>query len=478
MAAVATLQDFQDELDTVESVEIGIYDFPDADNSSALMVQLARRRKKGRDPSVPLQVVLVGGHFSACTTPGVTDPVTRMVSIEDAAGVKSEVTLKTFLSDHLKEGLNEPRDAGHEKWLFEINVARFRAMLRTAGFKDHEYVFYDGGIAQFAGISYKVRFQEFKGLKDAGSNIMDISTFAGEVELTTKEEIDTFKSAWFGWKPDARVAYFKACRNAISKELRYAHPLFPVSQGASAEEPSSPKKTRTFLSLTELAEKGAVFDVYSGAPLVELPAAIKPKVRYFAAMSCVLKNRDKNLLGENYNTVTGYNKFNDLITGEFPNARVVLYPTTFFKTALGVCTVPAATLAGLVEGSLPLKLISELVRQWTALNPRGETQPLFDVAILLRLLTCANAFKMFEVDIKPCKNPLAVGTPFEGCAFDVQHHGAKKTWLTPLSPFPVGFYSMDAYGLDEVEGNNFEPNARDVLLDFLREVFSTKEKTA
>ena len=68
MAAVATLQDFQDELDTVESVEIGIYDFPDADNSSALMVQLARRRKKGRDPSVPLQVVLVGGHFSACTT--------------------------------------------------------------------------------------------------------------------------------------------------------------------------------------------------------------------------------------------------------------------------------------------------------------------------------------------------------------------------------------------------------------------------
>ena len=476
-AMAATLQGFQNELDDVEAEEIDILDFPDGDNPGLLLAHLAKRRKAGRKS--PLHVVLVGRPFSARTAPAVTDPVTRIVSIEDAVGMKTQIDLKTFLAEHLKQGMNELRDAEHEKWLFEINTARFHAILRAAGFEESEYVFYHGGISQFAGISFKLSFQEFKGLKDVGSSIMDISTFQGAVEFTTKEEIDHFKSTWFGWSCEARVAYFKACRNAVSKELRYAEPLIPVSCGAAAEDPSSPKKTRTLRTLMEeLAEKGAVFDIYSGAPFVELPSAVKPKVRYIAAMFGVLDDGKKNLCGENFNTLNGFNKSVDLVTGEFPNARIVFFPTSFYKTPEAVCTVPAETLAALDETSVPLKILVKLVAQWTALNPRGETQPLFDPAILLRLSTCARAFKLFEVDVQRRKNVYAVGTPFEDCALDIRHHGAKKTWLTAESTFPVGFYSIDAYGLDGAEGGNFEPNAKLVFLDFLRDVFCSKEKTA
>jgi hypothetical protein len=463
-ASSETLEQFQATLDkTDDAEELDIFDFSDADNLGALIVHLCKRRRAGAKG--PAHVVLVGQPFSATTAPGVTNLATRTVAVEDAAGVKSEVDLKTFGGSYVKEKFGEPRDPQHERYLFEINTARFRAVLRDAGFDGSEYIFYDGGISERAGISFFAHCQEWKGLVDEGKTIMEVSNFEGRIRLATAAELNEFKAVWFGWSCEARVAYFKACRNALSADLRAVDPLLPDSSS------SSPKKSRTRPTLVELAERGATFRVYSGSPLVELPGAVKPRVEYVAAMFGVMDAK-KTLCGNNFNTATAYQKALDLVQGEYTNARVVLFPTDFFKTPQEVCTLDAAAIAGLVDGSKPNQWLAALVKQWTDMNVRGVAQPLFDVAVFFDLVTCARQFKIFEAGFELGENEHAVGTPFERCGMKIVHRGAAKTWLSPQSPFPKGFYCLDAYDLAGVEGLNFEKDARSVLPDFLRRVFS------
>jgi hypothetical protein len=364
-------------------------------------------------------------------------------------------------------------------------------MLRTAGFADDEYVFYDGGIAQHAGISFKPHVQEWKFAVDADKDVMQVSTLSGAVRLASAAELQEFKATWFGWSREARLDYFKACRNAIPKELRHTEPLLKKgkkkgeeNEHEDEEEGNDAKKQRTAEtapSLVDLAEQGATFRVYSGAPLVELPEVVKPRVEYVAAMFGAL-NGSKNVLGENFNTVTAFENALKLAAGEYPNARVLLFPTEALKNVNAVFTVDAATLAGLVEGSEALALASGVVQQWTDLNPRGETQPLFDVPIFMKPVTCAEQFKIFKTNpIVRRTNLLAAGTPFEECGLSITPSGETntKTWLTPESAFPVGVYCVDAYGLtyglDGAEGGNFEPSARATFLAFLRDAFSASK---
>jgi hypothetical protein len=249
--------------------------------------------------------------------------------------------------------------------------------------------------------------------------------------------------------------------------------------------------------LEDLARQGKSFVLYSGAPLtgaVALSKDVKDRVVYIAAMFGSLDDGSKNLLGGNFNTVVAFRASLQLVQGlDFPNARVVFFPTNFFKTKEQVCTYTAEELEGLAA-SLALKWLAAHVAQWTGLK-RGQTQPLFDPAVLVDLPTVALNFKLFEAKVVLGPNVYAKETPFEAFGLRVAPNGPKK-WLGVDSPFPVGFYSVDAEGLGPesgaetgaesgaesgaetgaetgAEGGNFEAGARGIVLSFLRGVFAS-----
>ena len=111
------------------------------------------------------------------------------------------------------------------------------------------------------------------------------------------------------------------------------------------------------------------------------------------------------------------------------------------------------------------------VAQWTGINPRGQNQPLFDVAVLFDPRVVLAAYKIFPCAIVTGPNVYAAGTPFADCGLKLVPAGETKTWLELDSPYPIGFYSADAFGLDGTAGGNFSEDARFVLPAFLGSVF-------
>jgi hypothetical protein len=488
-----TMRAFLDDLEGAnEPEDVITLDFPDADNIAALIALLARRLRNGAKGV--LHCILVGRPFSARVAPAYLDAETKLMTfygLPTAGGGDGErfaVDGKTFGAEHVKEGFGEPRDPEHERMLYEINVARFKAVVRSCGFDLSSVVFYYGGIAERAGLSYKAHCAEWKFLKDAGSSVHDCSTLAGEVELGTADELGEFNAATFAKTPLEREAYFKQCWAAVPEDLRSSVPLVPfhpfagaaVAAAFAAETESSPKKARSegsvpldVQALTHLALQGARFRLYAGAPLTgfeALPDAVKGRVVLVLAMFGALDDGSKNLLGGNFNGVVAFEAARKFaLGGMFPNARIVFFPTNLFKTKEQVCTLDAAAVFAVNESSLPLKWLAAHVFQWTGLK-RMQPQPLFDVAVLFKLTAVARFYKVFPAAVVLGPNKYAAGTPFEECGLQVVPV-SPKTWLTGDSPFPVGLYSADAFGMDGVEGGNFEPGATDLLSFFLRSCF-------
>ena len=451
-------------------------DIPDADNKALLLAAIALWLKNGA--LAPFHVVVVNRRFSSENAAGVFNPETKTFSFEETPGAKPvELDTKSFLAAKLKEGPNEVYDLEDERMLLGINVASLRALVRDA-FPDvnlDSIHFYNGGTAAVGGIGPCVHKTEWKFFKGVGQGIMEHTSFEGPVELATAAEIHEFDAAWLALRPDERSAFLKAAFEAIPPNLRYTIPLLPLEHS----DDSSPKKQRTeggsapayapeVRALVDFAEGGGVFRVFSGAPLtgaVALPEVVRHRVVYLAAMFGALDDGSKNVLKGNFNHVVDEPAAEKLMGGAyFPNARVVFFPTNFFKTAFPtpdgvcneVCTLPAATIAAVKETSKPLQWIAALVAQWTALNPRG-LQPLFDVAVLFDLLTSARLFKIFAT--AGLVGPKLV------------HKGETKSWIDEAAPFPKGFYTVDANGLDGVEGGNFAFEARNVLSVFFADLF-------
>jgi hypothetical protein len=486
LAPTFTVASFHRDLSTNEFVDIYSGDFPDPDNFVALRTLVAQRKKAGAKG--PLHAVMVGAPFSSSTAPAVADPATKLLSFKMPDGTSVECDGKTFGAPYVKESFGEPRNEEEERMLFEINIARFRAMLKASGADPDSVIFYNGGVTDLRGISYRAAVQEWKGLKNCSQDIMETPTFEGEVfELATADELERFKRVWATWTVEERSAYFKASHFSI------------CDRGASAtldvavEGASSCKKPRLSLSpevhaLVDLASSGARFRIFCGAPptgLVKLPKEVRDKVEYIAAMSGCISGK-KNLFGANFNNVTAFEASQrflgtaypnvtssaHVVPSAFPNARILLQPTDSFKTDQGVFTLDASAIAALEPESADLRFLASLVEQWTLLNPRKQTQPLFDVAVLLPLPDLVRLCKVFPAVVVFGPNEGGKDTPFEHCGLKITYSGEEAQWLTEDSGFPIGIYSLAAFGKDGVEGGNFENGAKELLPDLFRSVFA------
>ena len=468
-------------LDEEHLAELCIVDVPDIDNKAMVLAVLAERLKRGCI-NTPLHVILDNRCFSSRSASYVDDPVTKMVSFEETpGGERVQLDGRTFGTTKVKEATVEPRDLDDERKLLAINKAAFQALVRDAGFPASSVIFYDGGTPQFAGLSSKAHCMDWKTFRNACQDIMAPPTFAGPIEYATPAEINRFKAVYLSWTPDVRAAYFNESYDAIPAELRTIVPLAPLFAGG--ESPAKVPRTEAPLyapevqALIDMAQRGVLFRIRCGGPLtgaVALPAAVKQQVVAFEAMFGTFDG-SLNLLGACFNNVVDFPASVKVANGEFPNARFLCYPTETFKTpdATGaqVCTLDAGAIAAIKPDSLVAQKIAGGVAQWTGIHPRGQTQPLFDVAVLFDPRVVLAAFKIFPCAIVTGPNEYAVGTPFADCGLKLVPAGATKTWLDLDSPYPIGFYSTDAFGLDGTPGGNFSEDARLVLPAFFASVF-------
>jgi hypothetical protein len=342
--------------------------------------------------SAPIHVTLVGRHFSPKTSPAVVNTNGQFeLEIHGPEGVQT-VTVPN-LKGYVVEASWEQAvwDAEAEQKLLGFYAAQLRGMLTAARIDPSLYIFYNGGVAEKAGISVHVHSMCFKAFDPRAPYCP-----------TPGSELKAFVKEFRKMSVPERVAHFDFVMGGLTEEQTVMNSLEELDQAMAAATsihirllgPATPFKYIDPTHLTKVIDLDAMAGAYDGT---------------------------KNLLGTCFNQAVDLEASKRLFAN-VPNARVVFFPTEACKKD---------EFSPLPEGVLDIVMKAEM-DQWREIKDK-KPQPLFDVIPFIP----RESLDLFTVDVVYGKNANAVGTMFE----DINMTLVKKEPVTgPLTP---GFYAMD-----------------------------------
>lgn len=342
--------------------------------------------------SAPIHVALVGRHFSPKTSPAVVNANGQFeLEIHGPNGV--EVVTVPNLKGYVVESPWEQAvwEAEAEQKLLGFYAAQLRGMLTAAGIDPSLYIFYNGGVAEKAGISCHVHSLCFKAFDPRAPYCP-----------TPGSELKAFVKEFRRMSIPERVAHFNDIMAGVTEEQAAMNTLQELDQAMAATPsihirllgPATPFKYIDLKHLPKVTDVDAMAGAYDGT---------------------------KNLLGTCFNQAVDLGA-SQVLFGNVPNARVVFFPTEACKK--NEFSPP--------PGGVRDKVAAAEMEQWRLIKG-GPPQPLFDVVPFIP----RDSLDLFTVDVVYGKNPNAAGTMFE----DINMTLVKKERVVgPLAP---GFYAMD-----------------------------------
>jgi hypothetical protein len=349
-------------------------------------------REELKTASAPVHVALVGRHFSPKMSPAVVN-ANGQFELEIHGPDSVEVVTVPNLKGYVVEAPWEQAvwDAEAEQKLLGFYAAQLRGMLTAAGIDPSLYIFYNGGVAEKAGISCHVHSMCFKAFDPRAPYCP-----------TPGSVLKAFVREFRGMSIPERVAHFDDIMAGLTEEQAALEPLGKLDEAMAAASsihvrllgPATPFKYLDAAHLAKVIEVDAMAGAFDGT---------------------------KNLLGTCFNNAVDI-EATKVLFGNIPRAVVVFFPTESCKK--DEFSPP--------PGGVRNKVMAAEMQQWMDIKG-GKPQPLFDVVPFIP----RESLDLVTVDVVYGKNANAVGTMFE----DINMTLVKKERVTgPLAP---GFYAMD-----------------------------------